>query len=85
MIFILILSLRVMRFMDLVVIYQKVIIVEAHIALSNSLRMYSNSLMNMGIVFKKESLVSILAEIMETGENVVVVYHGELAKIRNNL
>lgn len=60
-------------------------IIEAHIRLSNSLRVYSNLLINMGIVFKKESSVSILVLIMETGENVVVIYHSEQGDTRNNL
>ena len=59
-------------------------IVETRIPISNSLRMYSHSLMNMGIVFKKESLVSRLALIIETGKNISIVYHGEHVEIRNN-
>ena len=42
-------------------------------------------LMNMDIDFKKESLVSILAVIMEISVNVVVIYHGIRVKTRSNL
>lgn len=63
------------------IIVGQIIIIETRIPLSNSSRMCSNLLINMGTAFKKEILVFILVLIIEIGANVVVIQH----QILNNL